>query len=547
MKRRVLSLLLVMALVISVVPAVFATESETTATTAPASAEPGTGTQENPALMPDDYNGMLFDVKAESTFYLYTPSNVEGATFMFEYTGVTVMGYNVGDGTTFAITETQDFNHFYLYKTDVPGQGAAGTYYAVQNTNDFDVQCSVKLKHPLGHNENPRVLTNEQAYGQSPVTFDIPEGIYKYHLLWTPKQDGTMSCEVTSGQDLTTYFIFDFDSGVKNETDDVEAGEFIGIVVENPTGAAVSGVTLSIKFQTSFEGPLDGEGAATYVCKVVPSDDLDAQGTPYASVYQALNAAKSGETVLLLAQSIEDAGAVLVIKPGVTLNLDDQNLICDYLIGLDTGYLTGATYSNSRLYGKLLVDEKGFVMGKTPLCIKEVSDDKDIYMIPVWNPEDNAYVISQAQIYLSMPSAGNILKVGCLDDRTAYMQFYVNFSTDVKKDLVMDGTSDNRIKSVCRVYWQNNTTYKDKDTGNELKVDAMVNQDYALSDSFYAEMYAKVLNSSASNRNAFATIDVSGKPKGDDNKPAVLIEGLLMTDCGIVISLGKYNPNNAVS
>lgn len=110
--------------------------------------------------------------------------------------------------------------------------------------------------------------------------------------------------------------------------------------------------------------------------------------TGYTSVKKALEAAQSGETVTMVADSNE-SDATLLLNEGVTLDLGTYTLVAKALFGVNGSYVTGTVYSATNAYAKLKVGT---------LKLGEMPHENSAYdILPVYVAD--CYVFTRFNVY----------------------------------------------------------------------------------------------------------------------------------------------------
>ena len=162
-------------------------------------------------------------------------------------------------------------------------------------------------------------------------------------------------------------------------------------------------------------------------------------GKMYGQLSAALNAAKSGDTVVLLTD-MDATATPLLIYPGVTLDLGSYTLVADYLIGLEGSCVTGvAVDKNGENGAKLVVPQDSIVLSATA----PDGAAAGYKVIPVWNGDH--YIFSQAVISRQGFT---------VDNGTSKVTFLPNFSSYIKNSLFKtDGCADNDVSVIISVSW----------------------------------------------------------------------------------------------
>ena len=167
--------------------------------------------------------------------------------------------------------------------------------------------------------------------------------------------------------------------------------------------------------------------------------------TQYRTVWDALMAARSGDTVEMIANS-DERGKTLFMPSGVTLDLNTYDLYADGLIGLNGSILNAGRYSASGDYGRLYVPMENLALTGGDAFINGNYD-----VIPVWNGS-NAYVLANALIN-DNPANGYGLTI---DQRakTINFKFTHTIGGSANNAFFKDGPSDNATKFILRLEWE---------------------------------------------------------------------------------------------
>lgn len=242
----------------------------------------------------------------------------------------------------------------------------------------------------------------------------------------------------------------------------------------------------------------DGVYTLTSVVKPVANPVAKIGDTPYATVEDALNAAKSGDVVVMIADSVEK-DATLLIKGGVTLDIATYDLTVLNILGLNTGYIKGSTYSNveNADYGRIFVDPNNISIG-----ISAPAGTSNGYkLIPIYY--NNCFILSQVKLNVTIKRYEN-------EGNSYYWEFGFNMTGSVKSDIITDGTSDNELDIAVVGSWSTDA--------------ADLSQTFVYNDKFV---------------NIFCTQNktLSGSIGGLLSKKDVAIDVMFMTNSGVVVSV----------
>jgi hypothetical protein len=166
--------------------------------------------------------------------------------------------------------------------------------------------------------------------------------------------------------------------------------------------------------------------------------------------------AEAGSTVELIADCEAD---ILVIKPGVTLDLGCYDLTANGLVGLTGSLLNADRFSTSADYGKLIVPQDKLVMTGGGTILND-SNGKPYEILPIWNGED-AYVMTQA--YIDDFGSENYGLVINEETKTIEFRFTHVMGGSANRTFLADGSDDNAMKIVLRLSWasDNGVAYQD--------------------------------------------------------------------------------------
>lgn len=169
----------------------------------------------------------------------------------------------------------------------------------------------------------------------------------------------------------------------------------------------------------------------------------------YTSVKKALEAAQSGETVTMVADS-DETDSDLVIPAGVTLNVGVFNLTARSLVGGNGSYLVGDAYHATSAYGTveaetLKLDETAIIVSGYPT-------------IPLWNPAVGAYVFSK--FLINTTASGTGLQIN-EEEHWIHFQFAQQMTGAARTGLLMDnGGSDHELSIIAVFDWEDSNGNK---------------------------------------------------------------------------------------
>jgi len=237
----------------------------------------------------------------------------------------------------------------------------------------------------------------------------------------------------------------------------VSGGTFVSAKASAVASYAPDGVTAASKFISGgvFSSPV----AKAYCAEgYVPADNGD--GTygvklgsfvaqigenKYESLAEALAEAKSGDTVVLIADTNE---SMIILKNGATLDLNGFNLETDYFITL-----SGTQVLNSKTTGILKVPQTG------------LSLQMNNTYVPVWNGVDGYYLVEWGYGTQMTVNNGTTSYYFIAKPRNNGV-----VNTEVVK-LLQNGASDNNLSIVVNLYWANTMgTYEQTFTYNDTHI-----------------------------------------------------------------------------
>jgi len=176
-------------------------------------------------------------------------------------------------------------------------------------------------------------------------------------------------------------------------------------------------------------------------------------GVEYATVEAALAAAKSGETVVMVADS-DESTKHLRINAGVILNLDKYTLKVASLTGGKDTAVTAELYTSGGNYGKLYADDLSLQEAPTV-------NSQNRRVVPFWDDEAKCYVFAYFEFYDEGYNNG-ALKVD-KESKTIKFMFAHRVASAMNKDFLGDGTSDNKMKIIVRAHWMDGEDTVDMD------------------------------------------------------------------------------------
>ena len=173
--------------------------------------------------------------------------------------------------------------------------------------------------------------------------------------------------------------------------------------------------------------PATGHSYEGHYCTICGTADgvacNTATDTVYATVEEAMDAARAGETVILLTDCTENT--ILVI-PGVTLDLNGFILTANYAVGFDTAHIVDNVGT-----GRLVTDAQNVVL------------DAENAMIPVY--DGAGYVFTKAGFAIRQDTGytGEGIKINA-------MAYPVRMDV---VELLKDGSADNNLQIVILLTW----------------------------------------------------------------------------------------------
>ena len=160
----------------------------------------------------------------------------------------------------------------------------------------------------------------------------------------------------------------------------------------------------------------------------------------YATVAEALKAAKSGDVVQLVADA--EVEGTVSIPVGVTLNLGGYSLTADYVIGFNGSFLTGTPEM-----AKLIVPKDNIILGK-----EGYKNEKGQYVLPIWDPASDCFQFSLFVANTATSARGLYLYE---EEEKIYFRFKHQATAALNDRLLSDGAGDNGLSIVIRLIWTN--------------------------------------------------------------------------------------------
>lgn len=314
----------------------------------------------------------------------------------------------------------------------------------------------ISFAMPAGIENNPCVLNVGTADEPASNTANVPAYDY-YWFIYNADEDGTVVIDMGDETNYIVaspaYFFEDLIAGEGTSVEfDVIAGESYKFIVLTQDNAA-DAIVFNAWFEATPEEPEDP-------VETVPVAQITANGETngYATVAEALNAATSGQTVTMIADS-DESDATLIIKPGVTLYLAAYELKAEYLIGLNGSFVYGDRYIDAGNDG--VADAEHAVLNVKPANISlsngtvYLKESEGRQYIPVWDTANEYYVFTQSRIYNVSPTKSSEDGVESIK-----FEFSAQFP-DVRQNILRDdekvGIEDNGLSVIVSMtYMQGN-------------------------------------------------------------------------------------------
>ncbi len=237
----------------------------------------------------------------------------------------------------------------------------------------------------------------------------------------------------------------------------VSVGPNDGIVAPTNVGSGETTVTLTVY---NSDGTVKGTASIPVTVTIAnpvgggstePDDGVVTEGgvakigdTQYNSVAKALEAATSGQTVTMIGNATEN---VVMINPGVTLNLGAYTLTANYVVGLKDSVLTGTVYGGAGVAsGKLVAPKDNVLLDGNNATT--VAGGRTYKVLPFWNGTD-AYLFSIYDIY-SITSA-------YYNSEQIYLEFAHQASKACRTDYFNNGIADNALEMTVTLTWSGPT------------------------------------------------------------------------------------------
>jgi len=160
---------------------------------------------------------------------------------------------------------------------------------------------------------------------------------------------------------------------------------------------------------------------------------VDAEGNTlggYESVAEAIAAADAGQTIIMVADSVETSG--LVLFEGIDLNLNGKILTAPYVVAFagNTMYNTASDGSGKLVCSNVALD------GNTNMKTTGRA------YLPIWNGD--GYVFDQHNIVCRLLE----------DTDKGEIEFRIDPRLRFNRDLLADGITDNKLTMVVRLTWE---------------------------------------------------------------------------------------------
>ena len=400
-----------------------------------------------------------FSVPANSTVYY----NIQGSRWQTIVCDATVTGGNENSSIIYTVTnvdengeevtETYDAVDLEDYSLDF-----MGIPFAVVNNGSEDVEYTVTLTqtYAKGTQEYPdslkvgteAPLSNTATYVASSMTTD---GNYVYS--WTAVEDGILTIDMGASLNWALGYGNGWSMSYVYASEKVSVIE-IPVVASTTYTIVVSAedfqagsTTFTAAFSVPVEEPEETDPPATEEpVETTPVAEITVDGvtTKYGTVAEALNAATSGQTVTMTANSgtQEKPEGTLIIKPYVTLNLGSNTLYAEYVVGLKNSAVYGAYFNGaSSSFGKLYVNKDNISLAATGA--PRVENEGYVY-IPVWynagtkNVDTDDYYVF---CYSAIVEKGLPVKKADNNGSVA-IEFNAMFNGKVRTDLLRDGNDN---------------------------------------------------------------------------------------------------------
>ncbi len=228
-----------------------------------------------------------------------------------------------------------------------------------------------------------------------------------------------------------------------------------------------------------------------------------ATGDLYCTVTEALAAADAGQTVIMQGDSVENR---ILVRPGVTLDLNGHTLGADYVVGFNTSKICDSTNNAENGYaaeGLLKVNPDNMVIyeGNGP--------------IPVYSPEKGGYIFVDFLFNTKLDE----------QEDSVYLNMLVTSRTMEAVDLMKDGAADNDIQVVVRLTWDNDTgtAYQDF-VFNETTIQNVMSSNDGTFNGFSRMFYVKITGLKGMAGVTCTTMVISGANAADLGKTVTLGE-----------------------
>ncbi len=249
-----------------------------------------------------------------------------------------------------------------------------------------------------------------------------------------------------------------------------------------------------------FKAIDNGNGTWTVVAKYYVAQVGDRK---FESLQEAIDAAKAGDTVEVIKDCAIDT---MIIPTGVTLDMNDNAVTAQYVIGLNGSKITGNPRSaDSSSFGKLVVPSNSFAM-----MTSEAYNDGVAQIAPVYSAEEGLFYFSR--ILPRLATGG--LSVG--EDNLTF-KFTADTSGYLFNVLKNNGMSGTEMSLVVRLEWKT------------AEGDAYL--DFVYNDTFIKAVF---------NGGKVFTLKLTGTDSLEMLEGSLQVKILFKTNSGVIVSSEAY-------
>ncbi len=359
---------------------------------------------------------------------------VEGKSIIVDLNEKTISGEYTGTGMLVGVFSTENDGHLVLTGNGTVDITAGGNVYSL--IANYEPGCSIVIEngtYKLDKASDSLIYSGCSVGENEGVT--VKDGYFWLGNVGSTGNNGKpwiFNCLGSNERHVDVY------GGTFNA--DI-ANQYWRFEVQFPDKNAV---------KNNGDGTWTVVEAVCYITEIVDGYNREVY---YATVADALAAAKSGQTVMLMTDATE---SIVMITKGVTLDLNGNTLTADYFVAFNGNHVV----DNSTDKAGLLVIDKNNIS----LAVNNAQ-------MPVWTTDGYKFATMNMTQYKEdanrMPEDGFAIK------------FKPSFSKKFNDTYFADGAIDNGIKIVVRLTWY--------DEVNKIQA----SQDFVYNEDFVKEVYSE--------------------------------------------------------